>query len=456
MMGAVGFRGDPIIKLPKTRGKLMNKFCMSIFATSFFVAGTSTISIKSASAFDVSSCANVQVPETLDLLKPVDPSLEACVPDLKKVSDLSSSVSSKINGALSSLSGAEIGNEGKYELSRVTYNIPGKEIKVEGLIRARHVFGEIKEQVPVTVTKYRKEQVPVTVTKYRKEQVPVVVEGVRHVKECAIPKPFGGCIKWVEFDVKVPVTRMVWKDIPYPAVEMQWKDIPYPAVEMRWKTVQPPPLSATCNFTYLYNFSSTESTPTLSCGQGGLGNLTLNASAIARVLNGEVPTLGSILTAVNTIPPGVTERLDDTYDQIRAQNTVTSRTIGSSSRTIAYFSSRSFVEWASAKNQGTTIAATVATGGALGSQLALELEEKLRSEFVFFAQEVAATGVEIGFEQFLELVKTGSLSLPGIRSAEFKVLNVPLNRTVCVAGTDTCNPPIPEIRLGFVIRLTTD
>ncbi|GAA6619654.1 hypothetical protein [Scytonema sp. NUACC26] len=442
----------------------MNKVYPSIFATSFFVFSAAIMFSKSAEAFDVASCVNLKVPDTLDLLKPVDSTLEACIPELKKVNDLSSRVASRINAALSTLSGAEIGNEGKYELSRVTYSIPGKEIKVEGLIQARHVFGEIKEQIPVPVTKYRKEQVPVTVTKYRREKVPVTVMKTQtkrvpyvEMESRCVASFRGRCLqkanvpvdKWRDVKVKVPVVEIQWKDVPYPAVEMQWKDVPYPGVEMQWKTVQPPPLSATCNFTYIYNLSTNESTPTLSCGQGGLGNLTINASAIARVLNGEIPSLGSVLLAVNTTPPGVTEKLDDTYDQIRSQQSGAE----TGSQTFTYFSSRSFVEWASTKNLAANIVLSAVTGGALSSQLMLELEEKLRSEFVFFSQFAVQTGAEIGLEKFLELATTRSLSIPGFSSVEFNVVNVPVNRIMCVAGTDKCSPPIPEPRIGFAIKL---
>lgn len=292
------------------------------------------------------ACSQVQIPDVLNLMGPIaDSRLLKCVPDLEQVNSLTSNIGNKIAGALSSLSEAEIGNEGKYELTGISYNIAGKEIKIEGVVRARHVFGEIKEQIPVPVTRYRREKVPVPVTKYkdvpyqhpvtkyRKEQVPVPGFETRRIKECALPKPLGGCFQWIEKDVKVPVTRMEWRNIPYPStetrykkvpypsVEMQWKEVPYPDVEMQWKTVQPPPLSATCNFTYLFNITTRESTPTLSCGQGGLGNLTLNASAVARVLNGEVPSVGSIVSSIGMTPPGVVEKLDDTYDRMRAKNT---------------------------------------------------------------------------------------------------------------------------------------
>jgi hypothetical protein len=62
-------------------------------------------------------------------------------------------------------------------------------------------------------------------------------------------------------------------------------------------------------------------------------------------------------------------------------------------------------------------------------------------------------GAEIALEQFLELAKTGSLSIPSLSSIKFKVVNVPVNRIMCVAGTDKCNPPIPEPRIGFAIKL---
>lgn len=442
----------------------MNKVCLKIFATSFFVSCAAIMFSESAGAFDVNSCINLTMPETLDLLKPVDSTLEACVPELKKVNDLSSSVASKINGALSALSGAEIGNEGKYELSRVTYSLSGKEIKVEGVIRARHVYGEIKEQVPVPVTKYRKEQFPVPVTKYRKEKVPVTVIKTQtkrvpyiEMESRCIASFRGTCLrranvpvdKWREVTVKVPVVEMQWKDIPYASVEMRWKDVPYPDVEIQWKTIQPPSISATCNYTYIYNLTTSESTPTISCGQGGLGNLAINASAIARVLNGEVPSLGSIVAAVNMVPPGVTDKSDDTYDQIRSQQSGAEP----GSQTSTYFSSRSFVEWASTKNLATNLILSGITGGALSSQLMLELEEKIKSEFIFFSQFATQVGAEIALEQFLELAKTGSLSIPSLSSVEFKVVNVPVNRIMCVAGTDKCNPPIPEPRIGFAIKL---
>lgn len=139
-------------------------------------------------------CNQIQMPEILDLMKPVtDSRLLKCVPDLERVNSLASNIGDTMNKASSNLSGAEIGNEGKHELSGISYNIPGKEIKIEGVIRARHLFGEFKEQIPVPVTRYK--DVPYPVTKYRKEQVPVAGFETKRFKECLIPKPFGGCAK---------------------------------------------------------------------------------------------------------------------------------------------------------------------------------------------------------------------------------------------------------------------
>ncbi|UUO14792.1 hypothetical protein [Dolichospermum heterosporum] len=314
------------------------------------------------------------------------------------------------------------------------------------------------------MTKYRKEQFPVPVTKYRKEKVPVTVMKTQTKKVLYVEMESrclasfrGKCIsranvpvdKYRDVTVKVPVVEMQWKDVPYPSVEMQWKTVPYPDVEMQWKTVQPPPISATCNFTYLFNITTTESTPTMSCGQGGLGNLTLNASAIARVLKGEVPSIGSVVSSLGVTPPGVVEKLDDTYDRMRAKKTA--------GETFSYFSSRSFVEWASAKNLAVNIAASTVTGGALSSQLVAELEGKLTSEFLYFSQFAAEKGATIAIGQFLELAKTGSMDIPNFGSIQFEVVNVPLVRTMCVAGrADRCSPSLPEPRIGFVLKLRTN
>lgn len=123
----------------------------------------------------------------------------------------------------------------------------------------------------------------------------------------------------------------------------------------------------------------------------------------------------------------------------------------------AYFSSRSFVEWASTKNLAANIVLSAVTGGALSSQLIAELEGKLTSEFSYFSQFAAERGATIALGQFLELAKTGNMDFPNFGSIQFEVVNVPLIRTMCVVGrSDKCSPSIPEPRIGFVLKVKTN
>lgn len=404
---------------------LINKICLNVI-TALLVTSIPSLFAKPVNAFDVRTCAKVRLPETVDLLKPIDSTLATCLPDLEKIND---EFASKIaRNIIRTLSNLDVGNKGETRLSRVAYSIPGKEIIVEGSVQARQI-------TTVRVPKYR------TV----REQVPIPITITKRVKECAHPTLGFRCTKWVEFDVKVPGVRMEWRTVQVPnGFQNEDRQL----------------YSATCKYKYIYSLSTQESTPLLDCGQGGLANVKFNASAIARLLNGEMPTITSVISAIRFTPPGFTERLDDTYDKLRNTHTYSSIDSGGSG-SITYFASRSFVEWASARNQSINVAATVASGGSLSGELSRELIEKLRGEFILFSQWAIQHSFNIATDKFFTLVKTGKLDISSLQAFEgvgtsferikFRTINVPLDQVTCLAGTNKCTPTVSEPRLGFVI-----
>lgn len=403
---------------------LINKVHLSLIAVSLLTSVTSLF-VRPVNAFDVRTCANIQLPETVEFFKPIDSTLATCIPDLTQINDNAERVARGINGALLKL---EVGNEGKTTLRRVAYSIPGREIIVEGSVQARQV-------TTLRVPTYR------TI----RERIPIPITRTERVKECAHPTWGNPCLRWVEFDVEVPDVRMEWRETRVPNGFRNENQQLY---------------SATCNYKYIYSLTTQESTPLLDCGQGGLGNAKFNASAIARLLNGEMPTISSVVSAIRFTPPGFTERLDDTYDKLRNTHANSFSPSGGGDATFKYFASRTFVEWASARNQSINVAATVASGGSLSGELSRELLEKLRGEFIYFSSWAAQLGLNIAADKFFELVQTGRIDISGfqltegtIKSIRFRAVNVPLDQVTCLTGTNQCTPTISEPRLGFVIEI---
>jgi hypothetical protein len=346
-----------------------------------------------------------------------------------------------IKNGLDKLSGLEIGNEGRYTLDTITYSVSSNIVEIKGIIQAKHQFGELKEQIPVPIMVNKTIEVPENYTAYRKEKVPVTK--YRTIKECAIPW-FNGCKKWVT--TKVPYVEMEWRDIPYPAVRMVQKVVQVPDVEMQWRTWTPPPISATCKYSYSFNILTSEDTPVLDCGGGSLGSLTLNASSLSKVLRGETPSIGSLLTAVKPVPPGLKVIEDDKYEEIKAAKTARHK--------FAYFSSKSFVNEMSVSVQGANIVANIASFGSLTSSHLESIRSLLMAEATKAVTSFAAQNLILSDQDIMALIETGKVPIETSLKFNVEIVNVPITKTTCLTGvSNECTPSFSEPRIGFVITV---
>jgi hypothetical protein len=137
----------------------------------------------------------------------------------------------------------------------------------------------------------------------------------------------------------------------------------------------------------------------------------------------------------------------DEYDSVKQ------KIIANHPNSIVYFSSQSFVNWASAKNQGANVILSVVSGGSFGAELARQIEERLRTELTFMGIFTTQTGMQLGTEQIVSMM-TGksSLDLKGYR-VSVKVVNTPEIIQKCLVTGD-CIPAIELPRLGFAIIAT--
>ncbi|MFM6282871.1 MAG: hypothetical protein ACKN9K_31200, partial [Dolichospermum sp.] len=110
------------------------------------------------------------------------------------------------------------------------------------------------------------------------------------------------------------------KDVPVPFTNYRKEKVPY--VEMEERIITPEKVvsqsaSTTCKYDYTYNISTSEQKPVFNCGQGSLGNYKLDASAITNILNGQTPSLGSLLRSFEPTPPLIKNENRDTYNPIK-------------------------------------------------------------------------------------------------------------------------------------------
>uniref|UniRef100_A0A832M3I0 Uncharacterized protein n=1 Tax=Oscillatoriales cyanobacterium SpSt-402 TaxID=2282168 RepID=A0A832M3I0_9CYAN len=207
--------------------------------------------------------------------------------------------------------------------------------------------------------------------------------------------------------------------------------------------------SATCSYNYTFNLSTGESKPVFKCGRGALGEYALDASAVTAILRGEMPTMGSLLSSVSITPPLFKDESRDEYQTVR--NSMISRHQGS----IVYFSSESFVNWASAKNQAGNAIASVVSGGSYSAELIRQIEQRLRSELTYMGTFASQTAIQLGTEQIVSMMTgKGTMKLKGF-DVSVKVVNTPEIVQKCmVKPRRECTPEIKLPRLGFAIIAT--
>lgn len=241
----------------------------------------------------------------------------------------------------------------------------------------------------------------------------IKVPKVRMEERC-VKKPWGG--KWCE---KVPVDS--------------WEE----------KTIKEPLYSATCNFTYTQSVINGRVGGNTGCGQGAVG-VKVRFDAIASLLQGQMPSLSEVIRAVDFRTPIVKDASQDTYENTASQ------IMASNPGARVYFSSKPFVQWASAEELGLSALTGAVTLGAATPLLMQKIEGQLRTEGVTFTSWAASNAIQMGTEELIKLLKDpSSVSLPRFRP-QVKMMNVPIVWNKCLSS-GPCTGNINKPRLGFAI-----
>lgn len=395
----------------------------ALLLTSIALASSTAISISQspAEAYNLRSCARnsySQNPQVINLFRPINQRMIDCIPRLGSTSRRWRNMTHNLNNSISRL---RMGNQGYSKVDSLTYNIPANTIYMQGTVRAKHTWKRtipaVKTNVPYTIYKNRRIWNPGH-TKWEKRCF-----GLGRFKKCrSIPVSVGGSYT----TKRVPVTRWRLKTIT-------------PA------RVIPITNSATCKFYYSHNLSNRQNSSSISCGQGNLGNFKANMNALWSILNGQMPTLGDAINSVDITPPLFKTKTIDTYDSVR-NNTLKN---GGSSN--VYFSSRSFSDWASVKNQGATVIASVFTGGAYSAEFTRQASQKFSNELRYMSGWLSRKGLSLTTEQLSSLFRTGKpVSYRG-HNISVKIHKVPVYSQTCEVVRRNCLPKIPNDRLAFSV-----
>ncbi|MFM6307448.1 MAG: hypothetical protein ACKPGB_04110, partial [Dolichospermum sp.] len=121
------------------------------------------------------------------------------------------------------------------------------------------------------------------------------------------------------------------------------------------------------------------------------------------------------------------------------------------SRSIVYFSSESFVNWASAENFAAGIIASIFTGGGYSQELIRQMTEKLRTEVTFMTAFASQTAINLGAEEIVKMMTENSTQNLGGYNVSVKVVDTPIMIRKCIVETGDCTPGIPSSRLGFAV-----
>lgn len=376
---------------------------------------------QQAKAYNLEACAKdpmTSTPQVINLLQPLDQKMVNCIPRLDTIS---SQWRAKANQIMSAIGQVRIGNNGTSRIERLEYNLGGNYIACAVMTRAAHTW-KIKEcAVPRMVTTYR------TVKECAIPRIGQTGCARKVLGECIAPT-FGqvGCNKWVETKVPSGVKQDGCN---------RWVETSLSA-------------STTCTYDYTFNLLTGESKPIFKCGRGSLGEYKLDASAITSLLRGEMPTLGSLLSSISFTPPLFRDANRDEYQKVR--NNMISSYPGS----IVYFSSESFVNWASAENQGANIIVAALTTGAYSEELVRQMEQRLRTELSFMGTFFSQTGIQLSSDQLLSMIRGKTAIRFKTYNVSVRVVNTPTIIQKCVINRGDCTPEIPVPRLGFAIIAT--
>ncbi len=394
----------------------LNKSCFRLLSglAILSVMGFST----QAKAYNAQACVEnplTEIPRAINLLQPIDQKMINCIPGLDEVG---SRWRTQANRVQSLISQVKIGNNGNAGIEKLEYNVTGNTINLVARVQARHTWNI---NVPAVTAM-------VPVDRYRWVDVPY--PDVRFERHCNI----FGCAR-----VPIPFTNTRRERVVYVVNERR--------TIMPARTVSQS-ASTTCTYDYTFNVTTTEGRPIFSCGQGSLGAYKLDATALNNILNGEMPDLAALVTAVSITPPLIKDQNFDTYDSMRDE------VIASHPDSIVYFSSNSFVQWASVERHGVNILASVVTGGSYGSELLRQIEERMRGELVGITATLSKATISLGVEQIIGMLTgAGGLNLNGY-TVSLKSFNVPVVMKKCIQSTGDCTPGLEAPRLGFAIIAT--
>ncbi|XWK85802.1 MAG: hypothetical protein U7127_16405 [Phormidium sp.] len=377
---------------------------------------------QQAKAYNLEACVKnpmTSAPQTINLLQPVDQKMINCIPNIDSIA---SKWQSKANNIRSLINKVKIGNQGNTGIEKLEYNVGGKMIYLVARVQAKHTWN-------VTMPAVRTD---VPVTKYRWVDVPY--PDVRWDQECVGRGRFRVCTKVPEYFTNYRRER-----------------VPYTVMELR--TITPErtvshTASATCKYDYTFNLSTAEQKPIFNCGQGWSGNIKLDASAITSILNGKMPDLVNLVQSISFTPPLIKDANRDTYNDER------NKMIANHSNSEVYFSSQSFVEWASAENHGLNIGVAAITGGGYSAEFMRQLQQRLTTELGFLGTWASKTAVNLSLEQIVSMLTKGDVMNFGRFNVSVKAVNVPYVYQKCVVERGDCTPEIKSPRLGFAIIAT--
>ena len=377
-----------------------------------------------AQSFDVNACARspvYNVPDVIDLLRPLDTRLLNCIPGLDSLQSSWSRYVARIQRSMGSFA---IGNNGNTRIEKLEYSPYSKMINLRVAVNASHRWTTVKEcLVPRMETTYSS------------------------VKECVEPRIVQKCGRWV---------RTPWGSreclAPYPAQEgcNRWfeKSVPTGTRQVgcnKWLN-EPVQASTTCSYEYRYYITSQERRPQFGCNLGKLGDYQIDASAVTSILNGEMPSLGSLLTSVSITPPLFIDRKYDSYQDTR------SRAAAKYAPDEVYFSSESFVQWASAENQGANIILSVLSGGSYGAEFTRQIYERMKTELLYMSPFFSRIGGRLSADELTSLLTGGSSIARNGIYIKARTLNIPIEYKKCmIRPVNECSPSLRSPRLGFYI-----
>jgi hypothetical protein len=386
--------------------------------TIFAILGVS----QQAKAYNLEACANDPMTniETINLLQPIDQKMINCIPNINSIS---SQWITKANEIQSAISRIRIGNQSENDIEKLEYNTAGNTIYLVVKIRVKHTW---KKTIPAVIAN-------VPITKFH--LINVSFPDVRLEKKCV----GSGILK-------------TCANVPISFINHRTENVPY--VEMQSRTITPARVvsateSATCKYDYTLNLSTGEQNPIVNCGQGSLGNVSINLSAITSILSGQMPTVGDLLKTVDLTPPLFRDASRDTYNDVK------NGIIASHSDSIVYFSSKYFVNWASVETQGPNVITSVLTGGSYSAELIQQIEQILQTELLFMGNFASQTAIQLTPKQIVFMMKNKTtMRIKGF-NVSVKVVNTPKITQKCmIRPRNDCLPKIKEPRLGFAIVAT--